>query len=316
VELGGSPYTFDHDSDGRIDMAIYPLQTSMADLKTTYTTLEEALSKSQVALRESPNMVASRNNAPGSYPIVAQMMGGGGGGYRGGSFGSGGGSYYPRGGMLSGGFQNRGFRSGGMMGGGYSGYGNSGSYGNRGGYRGGSGYRGGGYGYRDSGLGDNGFTELAALDGFESSAGNNNVEEQIVQPVDALCFEKWRLIEESRLRGEPDHFTYVGMASPTIRKELVLFSNQTNIHLAIEMELRKLGIQSQTRAMSDVLADQRVRNVIDYYVANSRGILSKNKDMTGMIVVGGNRILCADVYSSRDLFGKMFGQLMRPEACS
>jgi len=78
VELGGAAYTFDHDSDGRIDMAIYPLQTSMADLKTSYTTLEEALAKNQVALRESNNMVASRNNAPGSYPIVAQMGGYGG----------------------------------------------------------------------------------------------------------------------------------------------------------------------------------------------------------------------------------------------
>jgi len=203
------------------------------------------------------------------------------------------------------------------MGGGYGGYGSSGGYG-RGGYGGsygrGGGYGRGGYGYRDSGLGDNGLKELAGMGEFDAKNPQVGDSEPLLQPVDTLCFEKWRLIEESRLRGEPEHFTYVGMASPFIRKELVLFSNQTNIHMAIEMELRKLGIQSRTRAMSDVLRDERVRSVIDYYVANSKGVLSKNKDMTGMVVVGRNRILCADVYSSRDLFGKMFGQLMQSAA--
>ncbi|NIP32274.1 MAG: hypothetical protein GTN59_17640, partial [Candidatus Dadabacteria bacterium] len=63
-------------------------------------------------------------------------------------------------------------------------------------------------------------------------SSNNNIETK----VDALCFEKWRLIEESRFRGQPIHFSYVGMASPFIRKELISFPNQINIHIAIEKE--------------------------------------------------------------------------------
>jgi len=323
VTLGGAAYIFDHDSDGVVDMAIYPVRTTMPDTKTRYTTLQEALAKNQLALRESNQMVASRNNAPGSYPIVAQIMGGygrrsygsygsyGSGGYSGGGYGS----YYPRGGMLSGGYQNRGFRSGGFLGGGYSGYGNYGrnnSYGS--GYRGGYGRGGAGIGFRNAAPDNNDLKELASAGVFDSHGTNNAKPAPVLQPVDALCFEKWRLIQQSRLRGVPEYFTYVGMASPFIRRELMLFSNQTNIHMAIEIELRKLGINSRTRAISDVLADERVRSVIDYYTANSKQILNKNKEMTGMVVVGKNRILCADFYSSRQLFSKMFPQLMQSAA--
>jgi len=326
VKLGGAAYTFDHDSDGVVDMAIYPVQTAMPDSKTRYTTLEEALAKNQLALRESSEMVASRNNAPGSYPIVAQIMGGygrrnygsygsyGSGGYSGGS------SYYPRGGMLSGGYQNRGFRSGGFLGGGYSGYSGSGGYGRNNSYGRGY-YRGGGYGRGGAGIGfrnalpdNNDLKELASAGAFDSRGAKAEANQQSLELVDALCFEKWRLIQQSRLRGAPEYFTYVGMASPFIRKELMLFSNQTNIHMAIEIELRKLGINSRTRAMSDVLTDGRIRSVIDYYTANSKQILKKNKQMTGMVVVGRNRILCADFYSSRQLFSKMFPQLMQSAA--
>ena len=74
--------------------------------------------------------------------------------------------------------------------------------------------------------------------------------------IDALCFEKWRLIEESRFRGEPEHFSYVGMASPFIRQKLIRFPNQTNIHIAIEEELRRLRVYSRTGALADIFKNQ------------------------------------------------------------
>jgi len=122
------------------------------------------------------------------------------------------------------------------------------------------------------------------------------------------------LIEESRRLGEPEYFYYAGMASPFVRKELVLFPNQIKAHIAIERELRRLGVYSRTKALADVFKDRNIKEIIDYYVANSKEVLEKNKGISGMIVTSRNRILCADIFPSPDLFKQMFPQLMQSAA--
>lgn len=312
VELGKDVYDFDHDNDGAVDMYIYPLKTTNPDLETKYITLEEASNKQQIILKENTRVIPNRNNPQGSYPILAQYSGSGYGAtftqYP--SFGNGP-SYYPRGGMLGGGWQGRGFGSGGILG----------SYGD-GGYRGYPGYRGyGGFSFKE-----NDFRKVVAVAMNDSSFENikpkylglyfsNNNINNIETKVDALCFEKWRLIEESRFRGQPTHFSYVGMASPFIRKELISFPNQINIHIAIEKELRKLGVYSRTMAFADVFKNKNIKEVINYYITNSKKVL-KNKGIAGMIITDRNKILCADVYSSPNLFKKMYSQLMQSSALS
>jgi len=312
VELGKDVYDFDHDKDGVVDMYIYPLITTNPDLETKYITLEEASNKRRIILKEDPRVSPNRDNPQGSYPVLAQYSGSGYGAtftqYPNFGYGP---SYYPRGGMLGGGWQNRGFGSGGILGG--YGYG---------GYRGYPGYRGyGRFGFKEEDFEENDFRKVAAVAmedfSFESikakylslDSSNNNIETK----VDALCFEKWRLIEESRFRGQPIHFSYVGMASPFIRKQLISFPNQINIHIAIEKELRKLGVYSRTMAFADVFKNKDIKEVINYYITNSKKVL-KNKGIAGMIITDRNKILCADVYSSPDLFKKMYSQLMQSSA--
>jgi hypothetical protein len=316
VELGKDVYDFDHDKDGFVDMYIYPLKTTNPDLETRYITLEEASKKREIILKEDPRVNPNRNNPQGSYPILAQYSGSGYGAtftqYPNFGYGP---SYYPRGGMLGGGWQNRGFGSGGILGG----YG-PGGYG-PGSYRGYPGYRGyGGYGFKEEDFEENDFRKAAAVAMNDFSFENIKAKHlsldssnKIETRVDALCFEKWRLIEESRFRGQPIRFSYVGMASPFIRKELISFPNQINIHIAIEKELRKLGIHSRTMAFADVFKDKDVKEVINYYITNAKKVLN-NKGIAGMIVTDRNKILCADVYSSPDLFKKMYFQLMQSSA--
>ena len=310
VELGNSVYTFDHDQDGVVDLAIYPLKTSKPDLKTRYATLDEALNNREVILRESPLISPSRENPQGTYPVVAQYYG----------FPSGYSSpYYPRGGLTGGGFQNRGFSSGGFLGlgTGYNqpygnGYSPGGSY-----YRGYRGYSG-GFGF-DGNVQKTQMVEadmpvaVAYGEAGRVPAKLKAAEKPSVE-VGAFCFEKWRLIEKSRLRGEPEFFNYVGLASPFVRKELLTFSNQKNIHLVIEAELRQLGVVSPTEAMADALKDPRIKSVIGYYVENAKKMLGENEPVSGMVVTDRNRILCADVYSSPELFGKMLAQLSQSAA--
>jgi len=312
VEPGKDVYEFDHDKDGAVDMYIYPLITTNPDLETKYITLEEASKKREIILKEDPRVIPNGNNPQGSYPILAQYTGSGYGAtytqYPNFGYGP---SYYPRGGMLGGGWQNRGFGSGGILGG----------YG-PGGYRGYPGYRGyGGFGFNEEDFEENDFRKVtaAAVEDFSFEnieakytsldSSNNNIETK----VDALCFEKWRLIEESRFRGQPIHFSYVGMASPFVRKELISFPNQTNIHIAIEKEIRKLGVYSRTMAFADVFKDKNIKEVMNYYITNSKKVL-ENKGIAGMIITDRNKILCADVYSSPDLFKQMYSQLIQSSA--
>jgi hypothetical protein len=346
VELDEHTYEFDHDSDGVVDMYVFPLLTTEPDLETEYVTLEEAVRNNRVILRENQrNRSPNKKDPPSSYDIVAQFGGGygrsGGYGGYGGSRGYGGGSaYYSRGSMLGGGYQSRGLGRGGMMGGRYGGgyggrYGGSRGYG--GGYRGyGGGYggsRGYGGGYGGSrGYGGYGKSEQGSDDLLNSDSGtmvaaggalgsrilsdgeNQQAAGEPELDVKAFCFEKWRLIEESRRMGDSEYFAYLGMASPAIRKELVSFANQKNIHIAIEMELRRLGVVSKTMALADVFQDEDIQKVIDYYTTASNKVLSQNKQLAGMVVAGRSRILCADVYSSPKLFKKMIRQLMQSAA--
>jgi hypothetical protein len=325
VELGKDVYDFDHDEDGAVDMYIYPLITTNPDLETKYITLEEASNKKKIILQEDPRVIPNGNNPQGSYPILAQYSGSGATftQYPGSGYGP---SYYPRGGMLGGGWQNRGFGSGGILGGyGDRGY-RDGGY-RDGGYRGYPGYRGyGRFSFKEDDFEENDFRKAVSVNMEDFSSENikakylslgfsNNNINNIETRVDALCFEKWRLIEESRFRGQPIHFSYAGMASPFIRKELISFPNQINIHIAIEKELRKLGVYSRTMALADVFKNKNIKEVINYYITNSKKVF-KNKGMAGMIITDRNKILCADVYSSPDLFKKMYSQLMQSSALS
>jgi hypothetical protein len=297
VKLVGNAYDFDHNGDGLIDMSVYPLKTENPDLKTKYLTLEEAINKKQLILRENPKLSDIQEDFPSSFSIFAQYVGSGR-------------PYYPRGGMLGGGWQSRGFSRGGVMG---RGYGRD--YRDRGygvGYRGYRGY---------SNFGNNNPEEISLKEiNFGDTRNIENLKikrdkpERLESKIDVLCVEEWRLIEESRMRGEPEFFSYAGMASPFVRKELILFPNQKNIHKIIAKELRRLNVYSRTNALTDVFENQDIKEVIDYYIANSKNVLDKNKGISGMIVTDGSKILCADIYSSPDLFRKMFSQLMQSAA--
>jgi hypothetical protein len=240
-------------------------------------------------------------------------IGGGGSGY-------GNPSYYQGGSMLGGGYQNRGMMRGGTMGG-YPGMGGGSSY-----YRGGSGI---GRGIRYSPYGKDHRPSVsrdapmiaAAIAGYGSRPRQQPATPSVAEPqqhaeieLDAFCFEKWRLIPQSRLRGDPEFFSYAGLASPHVRKQLVSVTNQTRAHSAIERELRRLGVSSETKAFIDVFKDPEIKHVVDYYTAASKEILSADKDISGLLITSPGAILCADVYSSPMLFKKMLGDLMQSAA--
>ncbi|MHC4645821.1 MAG: ARPP-1 family domain-containing protein [Planctomycetota bacterium] len=346
IEPGKNTYELDHDQDGLADMRILPLITSELDLESKYITLEEALNKKLLVLREdASNPRLSRKDPPTN--ILAQMgIGIGYGSRRGGGYGGYGRGGYGRGGYGSGGYG---------RGGGYGGYGRGGGYGSST-YLGRGSMLGGGYQSRGLGrpgvLGNYGYGQpynnygtsgsgrygkhdfntgvfkkndlvtpvaLSPLDHANNRPGAHNpaassAQNPVQVKLQAFCFEKWRLIEESRKRGDPEYFTYAGMASPYLRKELISFPNQTNLDKLIARELRRLGVFSKTSAFVDVLKDERIKKVIDYYAVNSKKVLLENKGISGMLITGENTVLAADVYSSPDLFRKMFPQLIQSAA--
>ena len=105
VRLVKKAYDFDHDGDGVVDMSVYPLRTDEPDLESKYLTLEEAISKKQLIIKENPSLSVVRKEPPSSYSVFGQYWGSGS-------------IYSPRGGQLRGGYQNSGFGRGGVLGGG------------------------------------------------------------------------------------------------------------------------------------------------------------------------------------------------------
>jgi len=277
VALVGRAYDFDHDGDGVTDMSVHPLGVRHPDLHTSYTTLHHALASNALTLAENPsNYVRSSRPPQRGTSIVAATSGTNA-------------VYYQGGAMVSGGGQGRGFRGGGVVGGGSRG----GGYGGRG--RGG--YGRGGYGRGGYGAG------VRGAGGFGATV------------LDVLCFEKGRIIAGSMRRGSSEFFSYAGMASPSMRKKLVLSPAQHKVDRMIVKELRKLRISSRTKALSDTLKSRDVGLTIDYYRRHANVVLSENRGASGMIITDGHgRILCADVYSSPSLFAKMFSELMQSAA--
>jgi len=289
---------FDHDGDGITDMVVYPLKTTVPDLTTKYVTLAQAVRRCELVLREHPRNYGprrglrigsgARNTGPN---ILAQYMGSSRGYYQGGQ-------------MLRGGGQGRGFRGGGVLGGGYQG----------GPYIGGGGYSG---GYRGGRYGPSGYSGYGRGGGYRDryhlrsqSAGTMPEFE-----MDVFCFEKGRIITESMKAGSSEYFSYSGLASPLVRKALILATNQRNIDRIIAAELHELGVASSTGAFNHVFDSQGIAAIINYYVYHTQNILDDNADVSGMIIARGDgEILCADIYSSPDLFKQMFGQLMQSGA--
>jgi len=133
--------------------------------------------------------------------------------------------------------------------------------------------------------------------------------------VDVLCFEKGRLIHESMESGTSEYFTYAGLASPSVRKKLIYSSSQPSVDKIIAKELKRYGVSSKTRALTDIFENQDVLRTVRYYAVNSRKVLDENENVSGMIIASRDgSILCADMYASPDLFERMFTGLIKSAA--
>ena len=270
VEFGEYVHTFDHNGDGVVDMAVYPLTTRNPDLETEYVTLEEAVKEGRVILRENPRNYGPERSRGGHNILAANL--------------STRPVYFQIGTGLGGGGQGRGFGGGGVM----------------------------------QGVGGGGFSAIGGSGhslGVWSESSTSRFTSHPEIEVDVLCFEKGRLIPESMESGSSEYLSYAGMASPSVRKKLIFSSNQPRVNKIIASELRKYGISSKTNAFTDIFENQDVLRTVRYYAVNSRNVLDRNKDISGMVIISGDgNILCSDVYASADLFEKMFTRLMKSAA--
>ncbi len=278
VRLVGRHYDFDHNGDGVVDLTVHPVVARVGGPQVAFATLPEAIDGRLVTLREDPK----NYRRPGGDPKVRTSVVAASAGNTP--------TYYQSGSTLSGGGQGRGF-------------GRSGTVGR------GSGTR--GYGARSSGRSHRSVGAAVRSRGTVHLARD----EADVLTLDALCFEKGRLIPDSMKKGASETFAYTGMASPSVRKQLVLAPRQDKVDLIIAKELKALGVVSRTGDMNAAFDHPGVAAIVDYYLNSSRHVLSENAAACGMVVARGDgRVLCADVYASRDLFAKMFPHLMQSAA--
>jgi len=340
VELADKSYELDHNSDQTTDLSVHLLQTSQPDLQSRYVTLANAMRQGQFKIRENPSLygaAAAANPAVRGYqqrygPAVMAMnfgFGGGRGSFGGYSGRGGGGMYGQRGMGMFGGGQNRGMRSSGVFGGGRGGRGGyfGSSRSGRGGY--GSGRFGSSRGYGSGGYG--GYYQQTAPARRNSPLKNTSHVAETMEETPTLpetseseaqefalhvwCFEKGRNIADSMEAGSDESFAFSGMASPTVRRQLITTGMQSKAHRLVDAELKRFGVQSQTAAYHDIFKNESIAETIKYYENQAKKIAAENPQSIGLIVA--NRkgvILAADIYSSPDLFRQMLPLLMQSAA--
>ncbi len=344
VELADKSYELDHNGDQTTYLTVHLLETSQPDLESRYITLANAMRQGQFKVRENPSLygpAAAATPVVRGYqqrygPAVMAMNFSYGGGQ--------GGMYGQRGMGMMGGGQHRGRRSSGVFGGGRGGYGAG--RGGRGGYgtgRGGRGsYGGGRYGgagrYGAMGYGQGGYgrgygsnvnpqvapagESNAVMNPSTEAKKNDKAEPSKTRepevPEFALhvwCFEKGRIIADSMAAGSDESFAYGGMASPTVRRQLITTGTQSKAHRIIDAELKRLGVQSKTAAYHDIFKNNSIAATIKYYETQAKKIAAENPQAVGLIVADHKgKILAADIYSSPDLFRQMLPLLMQSAA--
>ena len=129
------------------------------------------------------------------------------------------------------------------------------------------------------------------------------------------CFEKGRNIADSMAAGSDESFAFAGMASPTVRRQLITTGTQSKAHRIIDSEFRRLGVQSETAAYHDIFKHNSIAATIRYYETQAKKIAAENPQAVGLVVADrkGN-ILAADIYSSPDLFRQMLPLLLQSAA--
>lgn len=293
VELSGKSYDLDHNRDVTVDLVVHLLHSSQPDLESGYVTLPNAMRQGQLVLRENPQLygpAAAANPAVRGYqqrygPAVMAMN------YRPGRSQSlnPSGIFSQRGQLMPGGGQDRAMPNSGILGRGRRSRGN---FPSRQGRR---------YGMYDQ---------------SSSSHGSNESEEFALR---TWCFEKGRIIADSMDAGSDEAFTVSGMASPTLRRQLITTASQTKVHRLIDVELHRLGVQSRTAAYTaaynDIFKDHNIAKTLGYYETRAKEVAAENPESVGLIVADrkGN-ILAADIYASPDLFRQMLPLLLQSAA--
>jgi len=129
------------------------------------------------------------------------------------------------------------------------------------------------------------------------------------------CFEEGRNIADSMEAGSDESFAFSGMASPTVRRQLITTGTQRKAHRIVAGELRRLGVNSETNAYHDIFKNERIAETLKYYDTQAKKIVAENPQAVGLIVANREgRILAADVYSSPDLFRQMLPLLLQSAA--
>lgn len=119
--------------------------------------------------------------------------------------------------------------------------------------------------------------------------------------------------ERSRWRKLSDSFKSLGEAVHTKMRQLAKeTASQERVWEEVESKRERLGVSpSATQAFKKVVEDSDVQTRIEPYLDALNRIPGLGRDVCGVVAAVGDRILVADLFSSPELFEKLWPKLLR-----
>ncbi len=119
--------------------------------------------------------------------------------------------------------------------------------------------------------------------------------------------------ERGRWFYKSDHFKSLPFAAnPEMRKLAVETESQDRIWSEVSAKRRELGaVPSETEALQEIFHDKKVGKVIENYVENIEKKFPFSDNVAGVVVVGGDGIICMDIFYHPAIFKKLWKKLLR-----
>jgi len=145
---------------------------------------------------------------------------------------------------------------------------------------------------------------------------NRTLQEDLLLPphsgkviADVFCVEEGRWESKGDKFFSSSYLTNLGVRESALaaKKEFA----QQNVWSMVESYSKEVGAKSRTYALDEILKSDKVNYYAGNYKKEFKGFLSEYPQARGVVVaIGGERILCIDLFEDRDLFVSLWDKLL------
>jgi len=147
-----------------------------------------------------------------------------------------------------------------------------------------------------------------------SGAKQNRIigKDTLIPPKSGKVQEVVFCVEHGRWVKETDEFGSYGMnCSMNVRQSAQQNKDQGLVWNEVSKTTTISDEANPTGKFDVVYEDEEVEQKVDEYMKNFSGFVKENKDISGVVVVVGDKIMGADIFGDRELFEKLWPKLLK-----